>query len=101
MQIAVDPTLTSEIDAAIWWPEFYIPIPWLNTHRNVDLRLINPDGVLAHESVSVPSVFERSGALWSPDETPPPVPAHWTVEVEHLTGPGPFRVVYLAVWERH
>lgn len=41
------------IDAAIWWPES----PGL--HNDVDLQLVNPNGVVVASSLSSASIFER------------------------------------------
>jgi hypothetical protein len=44
------------IDAALWWPES----PGL--HNDVDLQLVNPNGVVVVSSVSSASIFERARA---------------------------------------
>lgn len=43
------------LDAALWWPE--TPA---QTHNDVDLYLIDPDGVIQDSSISSPSIFERA-----------------------------------------
>ena len=44
-------------DGALWWPETAA-----QTHNDIDLRLVRPDGSVADWSVSIPSVFERARA---------------------------------------
>jgi serine protease AprX len=48
------PVGCTEISAAIWWPEGAG-----NTHRDIDLYLLKPDGSVSDSSISVPSVFEH------------------------------------------
>ncbi|MEM7308454.1 MAG: S8 family serine peptidase [Planctomycetota bacterium] len=48
------PAGATEIKAAIWWPENPI-----NSHRDIDLYLLKPDGSTSDSSLSVPSVFEH------------------------------------------
>ena len=43
------------LNAAIWWPENAA-----DPHRNVNLSIVNPGGVVQATSTSVPSVFERA-----------------------------------------
>jgi hypothetical protein len=44
-------------DGALWWPETAA-----QTHNDIDLRLVRPDGSVADWSLSGPSVFERARA---------------------------------------
>ena len=46
----------TKIEGALWWPESSGI-----SHNDVDLHLISPSGALVAYSVSVPSVFERTG----------------------------------------
>lgn len=46
----------TKIEGALWWPESSGV-----SHSDVDLHLISPTGALVAYSVSVPSVFERTG----------------------------------------
>jgi hypothetical protein len=48
------PANCTEISAAIWWPEGAG-----NTHRDIDLYLLKPDGSISDSSISEPSVFEH------------------------------------------
>lgn len=43
------------LDGALWWPETAA-----QSHNDIDLYLINPDGGTADLSISAPSVFERA-----------------------------------------
>lgn len=46
----------TKIEGALWWPESSGV-----SHNDVDLHLVSPSGALVAYSVSVPSVFERTG----------------------------------------
>lgn len=52
----------TRIEGALWWPESA-----LASHNDIDLYLVDPNGVTLDFSFSIPSVFERaryeSGAL--------------------------------------
>jgi hypothetical protein len=51
------------LDGALWWPEcafqFSLNGP-TEVHNDVDLDLVDPQGVVCASSVSIPSVFERA-----------------------------------------
>jgi hypothetical protein len=74
----------SRVDAAIWWPE-----NTLLPHNDVDLRLVNPSGVVVASSVSVNSVFERARATPAPAGT-------WQVRIRAFSVPLP-QTVFMAV----
>jgi hypothetical protein len=44
-------------DGALWWPETAS-----QTHNDVDLSLVDPNGNVVEYSISIPSVFERTRA---------------------------------------
>jgi hypothetical protein len=52
----------TQLDAAIWWPEYSdngTGLPFDELRSDVDLRLVNPEGEIELESISIGSVFER------------------------------------------
>ena len=75
--------------AALWWPEGVS-----QSHNNIDLRIVDPSGVVRASSLSVPSVFERatvagpvSSGTWKVRITGTSVPAapqtvYWAAIVE-------------------
>ena len=51
------------LDGALWWPEWAFQFPLIGRieiHNDIDLHLIDPNGVTRASSVSIPSVFERA-----------------------------------------
>jgi hypothetical protein len=82
------------VDAAIWWPEYGdnedgIPSPDLRS--DLDLSLINPDGITQVESVSALSVFER--VQWTELTAD-----RWTLEIFGYSVPSGPQTVYWAAW---
>lgn len=74
----------ARFDAALWWPE-----TTAQAHNDVDLRLVNPSGVVVASSTSVNSVYERARA------TPAPTGA-WKIRLRGFSVPTP-QVVFFAV----
>ena len=74
----------SRVDAALWWPENTV-LP----HSDVDLRLVNPNGVVVASSLSVNSVFERARATIVPTGT-------WKVRIQAFSITFP-QAVFMAV----
>ena len=63
------PRGASRLKAAVWWPES------LNqTHNDLDLRIVRPNGRVAAQSISV-------NGIWEVAETANPEPGVWRVEV--------------------
>jgi serine protease AprX len=85
MKVVVDldltefqPSRTGRLEVAIWWDEATsiagIPVH----HRDIDLRVLDPNGNERAKSKSIGSVFEREGVnILEPDSKP----GIWKVEV--------------------
>ncbi len=51
------------LDGALWWPETAFQFPLIGRfeiHNDIDLYLVDPNGVVRASSISIPSVFERA-----------------------------------------
>jgi serine protease AprX len=51
------------LDGALWWPEWAFEFPLIGrieVHNDVDLHLVDPQGVVRAFSISIPSIFERA-----------------------------------------
>jgi serine protease AprX len=73
---------------ALWWPESASP----GIHNDVDLHLVNPNGVEVATSLDVPSVFEKvqvTGAI---------APGTWTLRINGFSVPGGSQTVF---WAAH
>jgi hypothetical protein len=96
-------TAAAHLEAAIWWPEEFVPdgvggaVP---THSEVHLRLISPAGNTLANAATPQGVFQRASHRVTSAQR-----AQWTIEVENATAaeppvPGPphEQIVYLAIW---
>lgn len=63
------PRGASSLKAAVWWPESVN-----QTHNDLDLRILRPNGRVAAQSISV-------NGVWEVAETANPEPGIWRVEV--------------------
>jgi hypothetical protein len=73
------------LDGALWWPETAA-----QAHNDVDLSLIDPNGVVVASSISISSVFERARASGSL------LPGTWTLRVRGFSVPTAPQAVYFA-----
>jgi hypothetical protein len=83
------PTLTTQLDAALWWPEFSgcVGRPWLGGHSDVDLRLLDAAGKTLAASTLTGSVFERA-------RTRPVSAGPWVLRIEGVSLEGSRQTVY-------
>lgn len=54
---------SNTLDGALWWPETAFQFPFIGRfeiHNDIDLYLIDPNGIIRASSISIPSVFERA-----------------------------------------
>lgn len=72
-------------NVAIWWPE------QLAVHNDIDVSLVDPNGVVRASSSSVSGVFERLSL------TGPVMAGHWTIRVHGFSVPTGTQTVY-ASW---
>ena len=70
-------------DGALWWPETAA-----QTHNDIDLHLIDPNGVTRDFSISIPSVFERARVTGTIQ------PGTWTVRIRGFSVPTGSQTVY-------
>jgi hypothetical protein len=77
------PTSCTAFKAALWWPESV-----QQTHSDMDLYLINSDGIAVAAATDVPSVFERTLVK-------DPTSGGWTLRIQGVPGV-PEQTVYWA-----
>lgn len=90
------------VDAALWWPEghegpilgnnAFISGLFDNFHSDIDLRVIDPSGVVRDSSLSINSIFERARATGTIQ------PGTWTIEIRGFDTWASDRPVY---WAAH
>ncbi len=78
-------TVNRSINAAIWWPEAAN-----QTHNDIDLRIIDPNGTTVDTSISVSSVFEKVRV------NAPLTPGIYKVQVTGFSVPRSPQTVYFA-----
>jgi len=82
----------NRFDAALWWPEGALQFLFITieSHNDVDLAIIDPNGSVRDSSPSIPSVFERARATGSiPSGT-------WKVRIRGFNVPAGPQTVYWA-----
>ncbi len=86
IEIAINvPANRSDFDAALWWPESQA-----QSHNDIDVHLIDPNGNEQARGYSGPSVFERAavaGAL---------MPGTWKIRIRGYSVPTGSQVIYMA-----
>lgn len=88
LKLGVDAGMTA-LDAALWWPEGRDPAPGLaEQHSDIDLRLIDPAGVVRAAGLSFTSIWERVRV------TGPLMPGVWTLQIYGYRTSLPARTVY-------
>ncbi len=87
---------TTALDAALWWPEGRDPAPGLaEQHSDIDLRLIDPAGVVRAAGLSTTSIWERVRV------TGPLTPGVWTLQIYGYRTSAPARTVYWSAFAAH
>jgi len=74
----------TKIEGALWWPESSGV-----SHSDVDLHLISPSGAMMASSISIPSVFERTGYQASTLAT-----GTWKLRIRGYSVPAGLQTVY-------
>jgi hypothetical protein len=82
-----DPGISTNIDVALWWPD-------PQSHNDVDLYLIDPNGTVAAQSTSGPSVFEKTQVATT-------ITGTWQIKVVGYNIDTFPQVVYWAFLERN
>jgi hypothetical protein len=77
------PQGASSFNAAIWWPESTA------THDDVDLTVVDPNGVVRGSSLSAAGVFERVNVVG------PLTPGTWTLQLHGFNVPDSAALVYM------
>lgn len=78
------PATGNQLNAAIWWPESP------GTHKDVDLSLVDPGGVVRDSSPSASGVFERASV------NGPLASGTWKLRIRGFNVPGGAQKVYFA-----
>jgi serine protease AprX len=81
-QVVVPPNAGS-FNAVIWWPES------TNSHDDVDLTVVDPNGVVRGSSLSAAGVFERVNVVG------PLTPGTWTLQLHGFNVPDSAALVYM------
>jgi hypothetical protein len=88
LKLGVEAGMTA-LDAALWWPEGRDPAPGLaEQHSDIDVRLIDPAGVVRAAGLSLASIWERVRV------TGPLMPGVWTLQIYGYRTSAPARTVY-------
>jgi len=84
------------IEAALWWPEYvfkgvsFFPFFSFEEHSDIDLRIISPAGATRAQSLSVGSVFERTGVV----SRRPLARGTWKLRITGFSVPNPPQKVF-------
>lgn len=75
-----------KVEGALWWPESSSQF-----HNDIDLSLVDPNGITKDWSLSIPSVFERTRVEGSPIQN-----GTWKVRIRGYSVPTGGQTVYWA-----